>query len=734
MRYWFYSDGNILGPYSSDELMGLPAFGNGSLVCSEDSTGDNPDDWKAADSVPEIANVLSVGAGQFLSSENSYISNAYSLETGFSTRAAQNYFDAKSEDLSPGNNLLDTIDTILGAYDKGRIKENEIPDIDYNLADKFDVKLSKLQEELEASKWEKNLLLEKMKIKDTEEKINQEKISELEEKLNNAISMMEKISSSSAQGVSFEKKGITAGKIEDVSQEAEHKADADERLRKEQASFENELAAELKKMAKSTHISSQAIDHVLGLKKFSNEDIDTSDTDHIVSNKLKSLGYAKSKRIFEEDYRKKTSDTEQSEIEDIAPHIEQREEPQEEFRESKEKALPKQEIKDSLSIDSSAMMYDFTAVTPKYHSSRHEENTITIEENKGSSFTPESKPAPIKQETPEPVEKKEKITSPKPSSGGYPFIHPETAAPKQEPEITPVFSQPAPAEKLVDTNLKPADIDSKEAPLEDKTERILLKPKNNDKPVKTEAPQTKKIKKSSMMLVTVVIVFGAIVAGGLGFFFMGDGSLSDFSLMSFSSKKTVAKTPEVEKTQPKTAPVAEVEIVVPTDNENVRMAINIVKNHKLAGGRGSVSTWLSNSFLSGSSSGLNEEWSATILHKDVFVTQYRLLRQRKEPIIYQFEVDVKKGEMVRGINNNAIELLDFPSKKQEVEKPVSKKKSVKTVKPKNKKLRALPQLPLPAPPTKNFKQEEPSGFENITLSANDKVRYIRAQESDEELF
>ncbi|MEA3307239.1 MAG: hypothetical protein U9Q34_05600, partial [Elusimicrobiota bacterium] len=136
MRYWFYSDGNILGPYGTDELIGLPAFGNGSLVCPEDSTGDNPDDWKPADAVPEIANVLSVGAGQVVSSENAYISNAYGLETGFSTRSAKEYFEAKSEDLYPGDNLLDTIDTILGAYDKGQIKENKVPNIDYNLADK----------------------------------------------------------------------------------------------------------------------------------------------------------------------------------------------------------------------------------------------------------------------------------------------------------------------------------------------------------------------------------------------------------------------------------------------------------------------------------------------------------------------------------------------------------------------------------------------------------------------
>ncbi len=746
MRYWFYSDGNILGPYGTDELMGLPAFGNGSLVCPEDSTGDNPDDWKAADSVPEIANILSVGAGQVVSSENAYISNAYGLETGFSTRSAKEYFEAKSDDLSPGNNLLDTIDTILGAYDKGQIKENEVSNIDYNLSDKFDIKLSQLQEQLEASKWEKNLLLEKMKIKDVEELRNKEKISELEKKLDDAIVRMEK-GASIAPAVS---NNLTDQEKDKISKAVISQDESDERLRKEQSAFENELATEIKEMAKGRNISESAIDHVLELKKFSNEDKDTSATDHILSNKLKSLGYVKSKRIFEDDYRKGAGEIEQEKEKKVFVASQEKEandEPKDIKKNNftapqkmEEEKSSKRELENSLNIDSSAMVYDFTAVTPAQQSSFHEEQVITIEENKEnvkSASQAKEKPAPVIVNRAEPEIKKE--SSPKLSFGGTPFMYPKTAVPKKiEPEVKlapePIVAQAPVTDKSVATNLKSGVKTEvvKEAPLEDKTERILLKPKGNDKLVKTEAPKKKKFKKSSMMFITVVIVFGAIIAGGLGFFFLGEGSLSNFSLMSFSSKKDGAKNPAAKRDSEK-QPVAQAKPVV-SANENVRIAINIVKNHKLAGGRGSVAIWLSNSFLSGSSSGLNEEWSATILHKDIFVTQYRLLRQRKEPVIYQFEVDVKKGAIVRGINNNAIELLDFPAKKKVVKKPVSKKKPARKVKPKKKKLRTLPQLPLPAPPRKNFKQEEPSGFENITLSANDKVKYIRAQESDEELF
>ena len=818
MKYWFYSDGNILGPYGVDELMGLPAFGNGSLVCSEDSTGDNTDDWKPAEAVPEIANILSVGAGQILSSENAYISKEYGFETGFSNRAAQEYFDAKSEDLAPEENLFDSIDTILGVYDKSETKENKIPAIDYNLADKFDVKLSKLQEELEASKWEKNLLFEKMKIRDSEERKNQEKISELENKLNNAISMMEKMERVSfADTVAKKSAAIVRGSMErhadrdkkngEISREDAHKADAEERLRKEQEAINNEFPTKVKDISKSRHISELASDHVLEIKKFSDKSEHDSDTEHILSNKLRSLGYSKPKRIFNDDYADEFANLKKNEKKEDSSRVEQ-----EDFQEDakngtrnsiisdvrndfpasqkpEEKNVPERELENSLDIQPSALMYDFTAVTPKEQPSHGEKIIITLKENKESSIKSEvsSAAAPVMADkssdmeqivsAPEPVTssgmllkaeargvfesssktepeiKKEKSSEIKSSIGVDSFARSEMAAPKkQEREIKsafePVVVQPVIADKPADTNFKPAyaaakDLKSKneievikEATFEDKTERIFLKSKKNDEPVKTEAPKKNKTSKSGIFFLTIVMVFGAIVAGGLGFFFFEDGlSLSDFSLMSFSSNKSAlsSKKPVIKKTRPKPADSAKVKTVVPSANENVRMAVNIVKNHKLAGGRGSISIWLSNAFLSGLSGGLNEEWSATILHKNIFVTQYRLLRQRKEPVIYQFEVDLEKRAIVRGINNNAIELLDFPSKKIAVKKPVFKKPA-KKVKPKKKRLRALPQLPLPAPPKKDFKHKEPSGFENITLSAIDKVRYIRAQESDEELF
>ena len=83
--------------------------------------------------------------------------------------------------------------------------------------------------------------------------------------------------------------------------------------------------------------------------------------------------------------------------------------------------------------------------------------------------------------------------------------------------------------------------------------------------------------------------------------------------------------------------------------------IDIVKNYQLGSGKGSISNWFSNTFSA--SNQVREEWNATYLSGNLFVVQYRVLRYKSEPIVYLFEVDVKKNQIVRGINNNAIELL-----------------------------------------------------------------------------
>ena len=83
MKYWFYSEGNILGPYEPAEMLVLPAFAEESLVCPETCTGDNAGDWRPASQVGEIASALSVGAGRAITA--GVMGGAYEYETGFSS-------------------------------------------------------------------------------------------------------------------------------------------------------------------------------------------------------------------------------------------------------------------------------------------------------------------------------------------------------------------------------------------------------------------------------------------------------------------------------------------------------------------------------------------------------------------------------------------------------------------------------------------------------------------------
>ncbi len=143
MKYWFYSEGNILGPYDPAEMLVLPAFAEDSLVCPETATGDNAGDWRPAAQVSEIASALSVGAGRSVTA--GVMAGAYEYETGFSS-SVRYFEDKEPSSASSYGELLDTIDNVLGAYKDG---ENTPPvrpqETDYDLAEKFDIRLSRIQ-------------------------------------------------------------------------------------------------------------------------------------------------------------------------------------------------------------------------------------------------------------------------------------------------------------------------------------------------------------------------------------------------------------------------------------------------------------------------------------------------------------------------------------------------------------------------------------------------------------
>jgi len=788
MKYWFYSEGNILGPYAPVELLSLPAFSQGSLVCPETSTGDNPGDWKAAEQVAEIAEVMSVGVGGIISAQSGGVGGTYELETGFSS--GQSGYDAKNAPPYGYENLLNTIDNILGAY-----KESENPAApkaapDYELMDRFDIRLSKIQEDLEAARWEKNLLLEKIRAKDTEERKNRERISELEEKLKEALNKNELDEKELAQVqhlVELNDKAEALKKIADLKKEdfvdraakpapVKPAPDTSEPAQPEPAKPEAakpepaqpepgragasaQPASSAKPGIQTRSLKSMRPSQSISLERMSSAGgTEEPDDRSLTSRKLRSLGSnAPAFRVNEEEQQAEKAPAE------AAPQA----------APAAMEPLPQQ---------ASGIVYDFTVVTKQ--SSDSEKQQFKIEPKSEPAQAPQAQQAAPQPQQPAPQAAPQQ--PPKAQSFiGSNFdpmtisqvdkragVQPQNAwqasrASAQKPAFEmPVQGQPAPASTAGPAAQAPAQAASAGAPAQkggavpDKTERIAVAPQKQKDDAKKEAAPAKKGRGKMAFLLTMVI-FSAIAAGGLGYFFLGSGSFAEFFGLNFKggkpksaamstqlepqgsaapSAKTQASVPGAEEAAPE-APVPQGEpqaaepakpAFEPASNENTSKALEIVKNYKLSGGRGSVAGWFANSFLSTTASGSNEEWNATSLHGDIFVVQYRLLRPKQDPLIYQFEVDVAKGLIVRGINNNAIDLLDFSSKvtaKAEPAKPKAKKAA-----PKAKKSREIPILPLPDEPAAKPAPEEPTGFETAAPEDNEKVKYIVAQESDEELF
>ncbi|MEI7482218.1 MAG: hypothetical protein WCK75_07700 [Elusimicrobiota bacterium] len=721
MKYWFYSEGNILGPYAPVDLLSLPAFSQGSLVCSETSTGDTPGDWKAAEGVAEIAEAMSVGVGGVISSRAGGISGMYELETGRSSSVGAAYYETKNDQPYGYENLLNTIDSILGAKESETSVSGK-PANDYELMDRFDIRLSKIQEELEAARWEKNLLLEKIRAKESEELKNRERIAELEGRLKGAIDKTDINEKELSQIQHLTELSAGAGTLKKIEELKKEDFTDGFRASPSPAARPGGESGILKSIPTSKGISP---DRIVADGK------EVKDDSALTSRKLRSLGRtpAPVTPISNEEHKGSATDsgyfpaTANTAPKDVMP------------------TLPRQ---------AADVVYDFTAMTGQ------------SAENEKIQAKSETAPQPI-QPAQQPVVKQ-----------SAPQAHPQNSWQPQPSPVQPQYSwQPAalssspldiPAFKPVPETVPGSGIPaSKETDAADKAG--VLPQKQKDDPIKNVQPTGKG--RGKIAFISILIIFGAVAAGGLGYFFLGEGSsFSEFSLLNFAgggkSKKASFSTqvePKADKADDKTAAAGDVQ-AFPADqreqgeaqsastagsstpdkpafeaasNENTRKALETVKGYKLSGGRGTVASWFANSFLSNSSSGSNEEWSATILHGDIFVVQYRLLRPKQDPLIYQFEVDVAKNIIVRGINNNAIELLDFSSKATARAEFAPKPKARKAA-PKAGKSRGIPILPLPDEPAKLVQEEDPTGFEAIAPAGNEKVKYIMAQESDEELF
>ncbi len=790
MKYWFYSEGNILGPYEPAEMLALPAFADESLVCPESATGDNPGDWRPASQVAEIAAAMSFGAGRSITA--GAVAGAYEYETGFSSTV--NYFENKEP--SPGasyGELLDTIDNILGAYKDGSSAPGRPPETDYDLAEKFDIRLSHIQEELEAARWEKNLLLEKIRAKDNEEKRNREKIAELEARLKSEIGKTHEGSREIEQVrhlADLKEKAETVRQIEEIKkEELELSRDLPPVKRPGQPAEAapaqpgaalpvNEFQALKPQSLSETRPSEEKPGQKIEVKSFksmsrgSEVKLETSlgkelkeeaDDAGLTSRKFRSLG--------------------QTQPPAYAYSGSHQDKPLPGPEAAPAGAFKPQETFEPLPQQAGGIVYDFTVVTAKqpetsqqfqietrYEAPAFQPASAQLQPAKQPAYdfgaaqpapAPAQQPAPARQQAPVQY-KAPQINQgfqfqpmsqtmgdqPAPAQQPAPARQPAPAPRASAPELQAVSASGQPSAAAVPASQEKAPAAVSESP--DATMRVPV-PNSKGKP-DVKPPYKPKRKGGRSAFLAILVVFGSMAAGGLGYFFMGEGlSFSEFSMLNLGSKKKPASMdsqleakaapvpapvqPQVQEPEPQPAQQPAPALVEKPASENIKKALDIVKGYKLSGGRGNIATWFANSFLSSASGGANEEWTATPLHGDILVVQYRLLRPRQEPLIYQFEVDAAKRDIVRGINNNAIELLDLSSKEKTASAAPAKKPAPKPKARKTSGRGEIPILPLPeAPPSGTQAEQDPTGFETSPAEGSEQVKYLKAQESDEELF
>ncbi len=89
----------------------------------------------------------------------------------------------------------------------------------------------------------------------------------------------------------------------------------------------------------------------------------------------------------------------------------------------------------------------------------------------------------------------------------------------------------------------------------------------------------------------------------------------------------------------------------------LELAKDIVKNYQLDKGRGTVEEYLNKLYAKQLKSGYAAMWSAEPLHRNSYVVKYRLAKTRKEPIVYIFQADTAKKKLTGALNNITLDLV-----------------------------------------------------------------------------
>lgn len=124
--------------------------------------------------------------------------------------------------------------------------------------------------------------------------------------------------------------------------------------------------------------------------------------------------------------------------------------------------------------------------------------------------------------------------------------------------------------------------------------------------------------------------------------------------------KRAAPAPAV-KTDPASAPAepAPLPEVLPliVQEQNKQLAIEITKKFRLSQNRGTMEDFFNKYFKNYFEQGYTASWICDEMHQDAYIVKYRLVRTRKEPIVYIFETNIKTKTLA-GLNNAALDLLE----------------------------------------------------------------------------
>ena len=168
----------------------------------------------------------------------------------------------------------------------------------------------------------------------------------------------------------------------------------------------------------------------------------------------------------------------------------------------------------------------------------------------------------------------------------------------------------------------------------------------------TARPQTAaRWERTSLIgLIAVLVILGTIF------------TLRQLQARPVTSEDTQAQTPATSTAQellaevpPATSAPSAPAPAAPLDAR--QQALNIVQNHTLPGGRGTLVNYLNTIYQTQLSQGYLGTWDAQPLHKSTYVVKYQLTKTRKEPIIYVFQADVAQGKLTGALNNISLDLV-----------------------------------------------------------------------------